>query len=170
MADEAMEYDTQAPLAPAMGLPTSAEVLGTSEQPSLLQAPAVIDMVPEPGMPQPSRAEVVNSAGGPRLEPIRQIPIVPIQPPITADMRIENIAGNDSRPVYLRGVHSGRVLRVSSLDSVNSFISGLQRLHGMLEFLRPSSSDSYVGPVRLRRRGSARRIRTGGSQRTDGAR
>lgn len=158
MADEAMEYDTQAPLAPAMGQPTSAEVLGTPEQPSLLQAPSVTDMVPEPGMPQPSRA-------GPR-----QIPIIPIQPPITEDMRIASAGGNDSGPVYLRGVHSGRVLRVSSLDSVNSFISGLQRLHGMLEFLRPSSSDSYVGPVRLRRRGSARRIRTGGSQRTDGAR
>lgn len=170
MADEAMEYDIQPPLAPALGQPTSAEVLGTPEQPSLLQAPAVTDMVPELGMPQPSRAEVVNSAGGPRLQPVPQIPIVPIQPPIIAEMRIERAGGNDSRPVYLRRLHSGRVLRVSALDSVSTFISGLQRLHGMLEFLRPSSSASSVGPVRLRRRGSAHRIRTGGSQRTDGAR
>ncbi|XP_049642324.1 E3 ubiquitin-protein ligase RFWD3 isoform X2 [Suncus etruscus] len=146
MADEAMEYDIQAPLAPALGQPTSAEVLGTPEQPSLLQAPAVTDTVPEPGMLQP------------------------IRPPVIAEMRVERAGGNGSGPVYLRRVHSGRVLRLSTVNTVDSFISGLQRLHGVLQFLRPSSSDSYVGPVRLRRRGSARRIRTGGSQRTDGAR
>ncbi|KAM6176457.1 E3 ubiquitin-protein ligase RFWD3 [Erethizon dorsatum] len=71
-----------------------------------------------------------------------------------------------------QGSGANHTFRAPSLESMNSFISGLQRLHGMLEFLRPPPpSDHSVGPLRARRRGrTSRRARAGASQRTDNAR
>ena len=138
---------------------------------------------------QPVPAEVVGSQGGPPLlQPApdggasSQVGLHLLQPAphvsvglteegeLVGEDRVESInpGASEERRQRSRVNHP---VRVSSLDSVNSFISGLHRLPGMLEFLRPPS-DHNVGPVRSRRmRGSAsRRSRTIGSQRTDSTR
>ncbi|XP_064129849.1 E3 ubiquitin-protein ligase RFWD3 isoform X2 [Loxodonta africana] len=122
---------------------------------------------------EPPPAEVVNSQTGlPLLQPAPQVSIdLTEEGAPSGEESVENIdpgASEEDR----RGSGANPTVRVSSLESVNTFISGLQRLHGMLEFLRPPPSNHSVGPVRIRRRrGSAvRRARPGGSQRTDSAR
>ncbi|XP_004600932.1 E3 ubiquitin-protein ligase RFWD3 isoform X1 [Sorex araneus] len=184
MADEAMEYDAQVqPDPPPVEQPVPAEMASSQEQPAVPPpAPAeVVSVLEDPPQIQLTIGDMINEAlqstPDELIGPDGTLPFPQVDLDLTQENPLGNlnIDSNDPRasgPVYVRGVHSGRILRVSSLESVNSFISGLQRLHGMLEFLRPASSDNNVGPVRARRRrGSAsRRTRTGGSQRTDAAR
>ncbi|XP_039737012.1 E3 ubiquitin-protein ligase RFWD3 isoform X3 [Pteropus medius] len=122
---------------------------------------------------QSAPADVVNSQRGPNL-------LQPAPPQVSIDLtqevellgeeNVENINPGASEE-HRQGSGANRLIRVASLDSMSSFFNGLQRLHGMLEFLRPRT-DHNVGPVRARRsRGFAsRRGRAGGSQRTDNAR
>ena len=158
MAHEEMEYSLEMQLEHhAAEQPAPAEVAGSQEGPSPLQ---------------PLPAEVAASHGGPP-------PLQPA-PRVSADLteEVERLGEDGAEDVHPgaseeRGQGPGvnRPVQVASLESMNSFLSGLQRLHGMLEFLRPPS-DNSVGPVRARRtRGSAsRRSRPGASQRTDRAR
>jgi E3 ubiquitin-protein ligase RFWD3 len=140
-------------------------------------------------MLHPVLAEVVSIEGGPPLlQPIpeelinspERVPLLPPIPQIPIDLEEVELSETETVGNLNPGVleefrpRSGanHTPQVTSLDSMNSFISGLQRLHGMLEFLRPTS-DRRVGPVRARRsrRSSAsRRARAGGSQRTNSAR
>nr|KAF6411553.1 ring finger and WD repeat domain 3 [Rousettus aegyptiacus] len=121
---------------------------------------------------QSAPADVVNSQRGPNLlQPAPQVSIDLTQEvELLGEENVENINPGASEE-HRQGSGANRIIRVASLDSVSSFFSGLQRLHGMLEFLRPRT-DHNVGPVRARRsRGFAsRRGRVGGSQRTDNAR
>lgn len=131
-----------------------AEVVSSQERPHLLQ---------------PAPAEVVNSQGEPHLlQPAPQVSI-----DLTEEVEEENVENINpgTSEEHRQGSDANPTIQVASLNSVSSFINGLQRLHGMLEFLRPPS-DYSVGPVRARRRRgiASRRARTGGSQRTDSAR
>lgn len=158
---------------PLMLPPIPVEVLSRQEQPPFLQ-PIAVDVVSSQGTPslfQPVPAEVVNShLVAPLFQPAPQVATSlteEVEPAREASVNMNPGASEE------QGQRPGavRTPRGASLESVNSFINGLQRLHGMLEFLRPSSSDHNVGPLRVRRRGSAsRRARAGGSQRTDNTR
>lgn len=193
MAHEAMEYDLQVQLDHgAADQPAPAEVVSSQGGPPLLQPPHSEEVSNQEGPPVllPILAEVVSIEGGPPLlQPIpeevinspERVPLLPPIPQISVDLTEEvELSGTETVGNLSPGVleefrlESGanRTPQVPSLDSMNSFISGLQRLHGMLEFLRPTS-DRSVGPVRARRnrRSSAsRRARAGGSQRTNSAR
>uniref|UniRef100_A0A8C2REA8 RING-type E3 ubiquitin transferase n=1 Tax=Capra hircus TaxID=9925 RepID=A0A8C2REA8_CAPHI len=173
MAHEAMEYDLQVQLDHgAADQPAPAEVVSSQGGPPLLQPPHS-EEVRGPPLLQPIPEEVINSP--------ERVPLLPPIPQISVDLTEEvELSGTETVGNLNPGVleefrlESGanRTPQVPSLDSMNSFISGLQRLHGMLEFLRPTS-DRSVGPVRARRnrRSSAsRRARAGGSQRTNSAR
>ncbi|KAB0383611.1 hypothetical protein FD755_005528 [Muntiacus reevesi] len=177
MAREAVEYDLQVQLDHgAAEQPSPAEVVSSQGGPPLLQPPDTEEVSSQEGPPvlRPVLAEVVSIQGGPPL-------LQPIPEEISVDLTEEvELSGTETVGNLNPGVleefrprsDANRAPQVPSLDSVNSFISGLQRLHGMLEFLRPTS-DRSVGPVRARRsrRSSAsRRTRTGGSQRTNSAR
>ncbi|XP_030154416.1 E3 ubiquitin-protein ligase RFWD3 [Lynx canadensis] len=158
MAHEEMEYSLEMQLEHlAAEQPAPAEVAGSQEGPSPLR---------------PLPAEVAGNHGGP--PPLQPAPRVSADPTEEVE-RLGEDGAEDVHPGASaeRGQGPGvnRPVQVSSLESMNSFLSGLQRLHGMLEFLRPPS-DNSVGPVRARRtRGSAsRRSRPGASQRTDRAR
>ncbi|XP_036919534.1 E3 ubiquitin-protein ligase RFWD3 isoform X3 [Sturnira hondurensis] len=158
MAHEAMEYDLQVQLDHnAAEQPAPAEVVSSQEGPPLLQ---------------PAPAEEVNTQGDPHLpQPAPQVSIdLTEEVELLGEENVQNINPGASEE---HGQESGanHTVRVASLESMSSFLNGLQRLHGMLEFLRPPS-DHNVGPVRARRRrGTAsRRVRAGGSQRADNAR
>ncbi|XP_053771235.1 E3 ubiquitin-protein ligase RFWD3 isoform X2 [Desmodus rotundus] len=158
MAHEAMEYDLQGQLDHnAAEHLAPAEVVSSQEGPPLLQ---------------PAPAEVVNTQGDPhQLQPAPQVSIdLTEEVELLREENVQNINPGASEE-HSQGSGANYRVRVASLESMNSFINGLQRLHGMLEFLRPPS-DNNVGPVRpRRRRGTAsRRVRAGGSQRTDSTR
>lgn len=157
MAHEAMEYDLQVQLDHAAEPPVPAEVVSSQGEPPLLQ---------------PAPSEVVSSQGEPHLlQPAAQESIdLTEQADHMREENVENVNPGVSEEPRQRP-RGNRIMQVTSLDSMSNFISGLQRLHGMLEFLRPPS-DNNVGPVRARRRrGSAsRRARAGGSQRIASAR
>ena len=192
MAREAVEYDLQMQLDPgAAEQPAPAEVVSSQGVPPLPQPPHTEEASSQEGPPalRPVLAEVGVQGGPPLLQPApeeatsspERAPLLPPVPQIPVDVTQEvGLSGTETvgslNPGVLEGFRprsgANRSPQVPSLDSVNSFISGLQRLHGMLEFLRPTS-DRTVGPMRARRnrRSSAsRRTRTGGSQRTNSAR
>nr|KAF6286313.1 ring finger and WD repeat domain 3 [Myotis myotis] len=189
MAQEVMEYDVQMQLdhnalgqlapaelvsslqGPPLLQPAPAEVVSSQEGPRLLQpAPAeVVSSQEGPHLLQPAPADVVSSQGEPHLlQPAPQVSIDLTEE--VGEENVENINPGTSEE-HRQEPDANPTMRVSSLHTMSNFINGLQRLHGMLEFLRPPS-DYNVGPVRARRRrGTAsRRARTGGSQRTDSAR
>lgn len=157
MAHEAMEYDLQVQSDHhAAEQPVPAEVVSRQGEAPLLQ---------------PAPAEVVISQGEPHLlQPASQVSIdLTEETDPLEEENVENINPGASEERRQRSGHNS-LMQVTPMDSMSNFISGLQRLHGMLEFLRPPS-DNNVGPVRARRRGSAsRRARAGGSQRTASAR
>ncbi|XP_047385609.1 E3 ubiquitin-protein ligase RFWD3 isoform X3 [Sciurus carolinensis] len=171
--------------------PVPAEGVSNQERPPLLQPIPVegVSSQERPPLLQPVLTEVVNSQGrSPLLQPVPVegvssqgvLPLHQPTPQVSIDLteevelseeNVENINPGASEELR-QGSGANRTLQASSLDSMNSFISGLQRLHGMLEFLRPPPSDQSVGPVRARRRrgSTSRRARAGGSQRTESAR
>nr|XP_012627934.1 E3 ubiquitin-protein ligase RFWD3 [Microcebus murinus] len=178
MAHETMQYELQVQLDHhAAEQPVPAEVASSQGVlPPLQPVPAeVVSSQGRPVLHQAAPAELVNSQGGPLLlQPAPQVSIdLTVEEVLSGEERVENINPGASEE---QRQESGATqpIRAHSVDSMNSFISGLQRLHGMLEFLRPQRSDQSVGPVRprrRRRRGSAsQRARVGGSQRTDNAR
>ncbi|XP_037672130.1 E3 ubiquitin-protein ligase RFWD3 isoform X2 [Choloepus didactylus] len=122
---------------------------------------------------QPASAEVVSSHVAPL--PLQPAPQVSIDLTEEVELSREE-SGENHNPGTSEGDRqesdANPTVHVSSLNSMNNFITGLQRLHGMLEFLRPPPSDHNVGPVRARRRqgSTSRRTRPRGSQRTDNAR
>ncbi|KAM6223799.1 E3 ubiquitin-protein ligase RFWD3 [Rhynchocyon petersi] len=126
-----------------------------------------------PSAEDPPPAVMSSDQAGPSLvQPPPQITIdltEQVAPP--EEPRVEN---TDPRPSQedRQQASANPPIRVASIESMNTFISGLQRLHGILEFLRPLPSNHSVGPVRIRRRmlSAPRRARPGGSQRTDNAR
>ncbi|XP_055153919.1 E3 ubiquitin-protein ligase RFWD3 isoform X2 [Symphalangus syndactylus] len=172
MAHEAMEYDLQVQLNHAEEQPAPAGMASSQGGPALQPVPA--DMVSSQGVPsilQPAPAEVIGSqATPPLLQPAPQLSIDLTEVEVLGEDNVENINPRTSEQ-HRQGSDANHTIPASSLHSMTNFISGLQRLHGMLEFLRPSSSNHNVGPMRTRRRVSAsRRARAGGSQRTDSAR
>ena len=175
MAHEAMEYNLHGQLDHHVAeQPVPAEVVISLEGPPVFQALPAEVVISQEGPPvlQALPAEVVSSQEGPPLpQPAPHVSVgLTEEGELLGEDRVESInpGASEERRQRSRVNHP---VRVSSLDSVNSFISGLHRLPGMLEFLRPPS-DHNVGPVRSRRmRGSAsRRSRTIGSQRTDSTR
>ncbi|KAK2500461.1 hypothetical protein MC885_012203 [Smutsia gigantea] len=143
MAHEAMEYYLQAPLDHrAAEQPVPAEAVSSQGGPPLLQP----------------TSDVVSSQERPHLF----WPAPPVSVDLTEEVGNINPGASEEHP---QGSGANQTIQMSSLNSVNSFISGLQRLHGILEFLGPPS-DHSVGPVRTRRRrGSASQsARTGGSR------
>uniref|UniRef100_A0A8C3YBI2 RING-type E3 ubiquitin transferase n=1 Tax=Catagonus wagneri TaxID=51154 RepID=A0A8C3YBI2_9CETA len=176
MAQEAMEYELQAQLDHhAAEQPAPAEVVSSQGAPPLLQ-PVPDEMVGSqegPPLLQPPPDEAVSSQGVlPPLQPAPQLSTdVTEEVEFSGEVSVENIHPGASEE-HRRGSGANHTAQVSSLDSMNTFISGLQRLHGMLEFLRPHSEHS-VGPVRARRRrrsSALHRARAGGSQRTSSGR
>lgn len=158
MAHETMEYDLQVQLDHhAAEQPASAEVVSSQGEPHLLQ---------------PASAEVDSSQGEPHLlQPTSEVSIdLTEEEDLSGEGNVENTNPGASE-ARRQGSGANRVIRVASVDSMSTFISGLQRLHGMLEFLRPPLNHN-VGPVRARRRrgSTSRRARAGGSQRTASAR
>eukprot|EP00070_Physeter_catodon_P020083 XP_023980655.1 E3 ubiquitin-protein ligase RFWD3 isoform X4 [Physeter catodon] len=190
MAHEAMKYDLQVQLDHgAAQQPAPPEVVSGQEGPPLLQPShtEVVSSQEGPPLFEPASAAVVSSQGGPPLlqpppdEVVSSqegLPLLQPAPQVSIDMT-EELSGEETVENINPGVSEARrqesganhTAQLSSLDSVNSFISGLQRLHGMLEFLRPTS-ENRVGPVRARRRRSSasQRARAGGSHRTNSAR
>ncbi|XP_027948730.1 E3 ubiquitin-protein ligase RFWD3 isoform X1 [Eumetopias jubatus] len=175
MAEEAMEYNLDRQLEHHVAeQPVPAEVVSGQGGPPLLQPlpTEVVSGQGGPPVPQPAPAEGTSGQVGLHvLQPASQVSVdLTEEVELLGEDRVENINPGASEE-HRQQSHVNRPIPVSSLVSMNTFISGLQRLHGMLEFLRPPS-DHNVGPVRSRRRrGSAsRRSRTAGSQRTDGAR
>ncbi|XP_021112362.1 E3 ubiquitin-protein ligase RFWD3 isoform X2 [Heterocephalus glaber] len=162
---------------PPLLQPVPAQVANSQGGP-LLQSPP---SPPPPPPPPPPR--VANTQEGPLLQPLPQVASSqggpPVLQPAPVDLteevehleeNVENInPGSSGEP--RQESDANHPVQTPSLMSMNSFISGLQRLHGMLEFLRPPPSDHSVGPLRARRRGRiSRRVRAGASQRTDNAR
>ncbi|VTJ90788.1 Hypothetical predicted protein [Marmota monax] len=154
--------------------PVPAEGVSSQERPSLLH-PVPVEGVNShggPPLPQPAPAEGVSSQGVlPLLHPAPHMSIDLTEEVELSEDNVQNINPGASEE-HRQGSGANHTLQAASLDSMNSFISGLQRLHGMLEFLRPPPSDQSVGPVRARRRrgSTSRRARASGSQRTDNAR
>lgn len=173
MAHEAMDYDPQVPLdgTAEQAAPTEVVSHGTP----LLQ-PAPSEAVSSQGgaLLQPAPADVVSSQGGP--------PTLQPAPPASIDLTEEGQPSEENMEVvnpgtseeHSEGSGANRTVGAAPSVSMNYFISGLQRLHNMLELLRPSSSPpdhGDVGPIRRRRRtGFISRGRSGGSQRLNNAR
>ncbi|XP_030781109.1 E3 ubiquitin-protein ligase RFWD3 isoform X2 [Rhinopithecus roxellana] len=172
MAHEAMEYDLQVQLNHAEEQPASADVASSQGGPALLQ-PVPADVVSSQGGPlilQPAPEVIGSQVTPPLLQPAPQLSIDLTEVEVLGEDNVEDINPRTSEQ-HRQGSDANHTIGASSLHSMTNFISGLQRLHGMLEFLRPSSSNHSVGPMRTRRRVSAsRRARAGGSQRTDSAR
>lgn len=172
-------------------LPPHVEVV-SSQEGSLVIQPNRVEVVnrqEQAPLLQPTSAEGADSQGMP---PLLQPPptdvghrhfIVPLPPPapqgsvsqpeevgLAGEVPVETMdPGAPEQHGQIPAANHN--FQEASLGSVSNFISGLQRLHGMLEFLRPPTAEHSVGPVRVRRRGAAsRRARIGGSQRTDNAR
>ncbi|XP_017386042.1 E3 ubiquitin-protein ligase RFWD3 isoform X1 [Cebus imitator] len=154
--------------------PSPAEVVSSQGEPVLLQpAPAeVANSQARPPLLHASPAEVANSqVRPPLLQPAPQLSIdLTEEVEVVGEDNVENISPGASEQ-HSQASGANHNIQASSLHSMTSFISGLQRIHGMLEFLRPAPSNHGGGPIRTRRRISAsRRTRAGGSQRTDSAR
>ncbi|XP_059941033.1 E3 ubiquitin-protein ligase RFWD3 isoform X2 [Mesoplodon densirostris] len=156
---------------PRLFEPAPAAVVSSQGGPALLQPPPdeVVSSQEGPALLQPPPDEVVSSQEGPALlQPAPQVSI-----DVTEELSEETVENINPGVSEERRQESGanHTAQVSSLNPVDSFISGLQRLRGMLEFLRPTS-DHRVGPVRARRRRSSasQRARAGGSHRTNSAR
>ncbi|XP_006860371.1 PREDICTED: E3 ubiquitin-protein ligase RFWD3 [Chrysochloris asiatica] len=137
--------------------------------------PADHNVGPEQSDPHSAEAppptEVVSSQAGPPVpQPVSQVStdlteeVVP-----SGEEQMETIDPGPSQGDLLESI-SNHTINTASLESMTTFISGLQRLHGMLEFLRPPPADHNVGPVRRRRGSAPRRARSAGSQRTNGTR
>ncbi|KAM8774116.1 E3 ubiquitin-protein ligase RFWD3 [Rhynchonycteris naso] len=176
MAHEAMEYGLPMQLDHnAAEQPVPAEVVSSQGELLVLQS-ASSEVASSQGGPllfQPAPAEVFNSQGGPHfLESAPQVFIdltEELQP--LGEENVENINPGASEE-HRQESGANHTIRVSSFESVSNYITGLQSLHGMLEFLRPPSEHN-VGPVRARRRRgtvSRRTRRAAGSQRTENAR
>ncbi|XP_005345715.2 E3 ubiquitin-protein ligase RFWD3 isoform X2 [Microtus ochrogaster] len=186
MAQEAMDCDLQVPLDGTTGQAAPTDV--TSQGPPLLP-PAPAEAVSSQGgalgqhvpaeavssqggaLGQPAPAEVVSSQGGlPLLQPVPPASIDLTEDAQLSEGNVEAVTPGTSE-ARRRGSGANESIRAATAVSMNNFISGLQRLHNMLELLRPPPSNHSVGPVRVRRRtGSVLRARSGGSQRPDGAR
>nr|XP_010348934.1 E3 ubiquitin-protein ligase RFWD3 isoform X1 [Saimiri boliviensis boliviensis] len=154
--------------------PSPAEVVSSQGEPVLLQpAPAeVANSQVRPPLLHPSPVEVPNSqVRPPLLQPAPQLSIdLTEEVEVVGEDNVENISPGVSEQ-HSQASGANHNIRASSLHSMSSFISGLQRLHGMLEFLRPAPSNHSAGPIRTRRRiPASRRTRAGGSQRTASAR
>lgn len=162
MAHEAMDCALQVPSGGAIQQATPTQVI--SQGAPLLQ-PVLDEVANSQGgaLVQPAPAEVLSSQGG--LAPLQPVP------PASIDATEENMDIVDPGTSEADGQGPGANQTVQAEVSMHNFISGLQRLHGMLEWLRPPPSDHSVGPVRTRRRtGSILRARAGASQRADSAR
>ncbi|XP_069312819.1 E3 ubiquitin-protein ligase RFWD3 [Eulemur rufifrons] len=177
MAHETMEYELQVQLDHhAAEQPAPAEVASSQGVLPLLQ-PVPAEVASSQGvlpLLQPVPAEVVSSQGGPPLlQPAPQVFIDLTEEEVLLDEeRVENINPGASEE-QRQGSGATHTIQARTVDSMNSFISGLQTIHGMLEFLRPQRSGQNVGPVRPRRRrreSASLRTRVGGSQRTVSAR
>ncbi|XP_048211082.1 E3 ubiquitin-protein ligase RFWD3 isoform X1 [Perognathus longimembris pacificus] len=126
------------------------------------------DQLGDPTQP-PAPAVVVNSQEGAMLQPT---------PPAFVDLTAEAEGVENSNPgtseEHRNISDANHRTRASSLASMTNFITGLQRLHGMLESLRPLplNINHSGGPVRIRRRreSASHRARGGASQRTGNAR
>lgn len=166
MAHEAMDCDLQVPLDRA----TPTEVI--SQGAPLLQ-PAPDELANSQGgaLVQHAPAEVPSSQGE---VPSSQGGLPPQQPapPAAVGLMEENteLVNPGASEEHRAGPDANHT--VQTAVSMNNFISGLQRLHNMLEWLRPPPSDHSVGPVRPRRRRAASvlRARAGASQRPEGTR
>ncbi|XP_021488240.1 E3 ubiquitin-protein ligase RFWD3 isoform X1 [Meriones unguiculatus] len=162
MAHEAMDCDLQVPLDGSIQQATPTEVISQGA-PVLQPAPPEVANSQGGALAQPVPAEVLSSQGG--LAPLQPVPSASI------DAAEENMDIVDPGTSEVESQGPGANQTVQAEVSMNNFISGLQRLHGMLEWLRPPPSDHSVGPVRTRRRtGSILRTRAGASQRVDSAR
>ncbi|KAK7800742.1 hypothetical protein U0070_014915 [Myodes glareolus] len=170
MAQEAMDCDLQEPLDGTTEQAAPTEV--TSQGAPLLQ-PAPAEVVSSQGgaLGQHVPAEVVSSQSGlPLLQPVPPASIDLTEDAQLSEGNVEAVNPGTSEE-HRQGSSANQSVRAATAASMNNFISGLQRLHNMLELLRPPPSNHSVGPVRMRRRtGSILRARTGGSQRPDGAR
>lgn len=170
MAHEAMDCDLQVPLDGTIEQTTPTEV--TSQGAPLLQ-PTFAEVANSQGgaLDQPAPAEVVSSQDGlpaPQPVPPASIDLPEEVQPSEGNMETVNPGTSEERR---QGSGANQTVRAATAVSMNNFISGLQRLHNMLELLRPPTSNHSVGPVRMRRRaGSILRARTGGSQRPHSAR
>eukprot|EP00073_Rattus_norvegicus_P055862 XP_341691.7 PREDICTED: E3 ubiquitin-protein ligase RFWD3 isoform X1 [Rattus norvegicus] len=173
VAHEAMDCGLQVPLDGTLEQAAPTEVI--SHGAPLLQPPPS-DLVSSQGeaLVQPAPADVVSSQGGlPTLQPVppASIDLTEEVQPAEENMEIVDPGTSEERS---EGSGTNGAVGAAPSVSMNYFISGLQRLHTMLELLRPSSSQSdhsAGGPIRRRRRtGFVSRARTGGSQRLNNAR
>lgn len=170
MAHEAMDCDLQVPLDGTVEQAPASEF--ASQGTPLLQ-PALAEMVNSQGgaLGQPAPAEVVSSQSG--LHPLQPVPPASIDLTEEIQPSEENMetANPGTSEEHGQGSDANQTVQAATEASMNNFISGLQRLHNMLELLRPSPSVHSVGPVRTRRRAaSILRARTGGSQRPNATR
>lgn len=168
-----MDCGLQVPLDGTLEQAAPTEVI--SHGAPLLQPPPS-DLVSSQGeaLVQPAPADVVSSQGGlPTLQPVppASIDLTEEVQPAEENMEIVDPGTSEERS---EGSGTNGAVGAAPSVSMNYFISGLQRLHTMLELLRPSSSQSdhsAGGPIRRRRRtGFVSRARTGGSQRLNNAR
>ncbi|XP_021076010.1 E3 ubiquitin-protein ligase RFWD3 [Mus pahari] len=163
MAHEAMDYDLQVPLEGTIEQATPTEVV--SHGAPLQPAPAELAHSQGGAHVQPAPAELVSSQGGlPTLQPVppASIDLTEEVQPSEENMEVVN-PGTSEEP--RQGSGANRTAGDARSVSMNNFISGLQRLHNMLEMLRPPPADHSVGPIRTRRRtGPILRARAGGSQ------
>lgn len=188
MAHEAMDCDLQVPSDGSVEQATPTEVV--SHGAPLLQPDPAEPVNSQGGaLVPPAPAEVASSQGGPPTPqpvPPASIDLTEDVQPLEENMEIVNPGTSEERGqgsgaeergqgsgAEERGQGSGanRAVGAATAVSMNNFISGLQRLHNMLELLRPPPSDHSGGPIRARRRsGPILRARAGGSQRPDNAR
>lgn len=167
MAHEAMDCDLQVPIDGTIEQAPPTEV---SSQGAPLLQPALAEVANSQGgaLGQLGPAEVVSSQSGLQPLPPASIDLTEEIQPSEENMETANPGTSEERR---EESGANQTVRAATEVSMNNFISGLQRLHNMLELLRPPPSDHSVGPVRTRRRaGSILRARTGGSQRPRGAR
>ncbi|XP_012868140.1 PREDICTED: E3 ubiquitin-protein ligase RFWD3 [Dipodomys ordii] len=127
------------------------------------------DQLGDPTEP-PAPAVLVSSQEAP--PPLQ--PALPESVDLTAEVEGVENSNPETSEEHRHMSDANHRNRVSSLASITNFITGLQRLHGMLESLRPlpSNLNHSGGPVRIRRRreSALHRARGGASQRTGNAR
>ncbi|XP_008821195.1 E3 ubiquitin-protein ligase RFWD3 [Nannospalax galili] len=172
MAHEAMDYDLQVQFDGVMEQAVPAEISSQRGPPLLQPAPTEVVTSQEEPLLQPAPSEVVTSQGG----PLHPQPVPPTSIELTEEVQFleDNVDSIDpgTSEEHSQGSDANNAVQAGTSASMNNFISGLQRLHNMLEMLRPPPSHNSVGPVRARRRtgSTSQRSRVGGSQRPDGAR
>ncbi|XP_028624434.1 E3 ubiquitin-protein ligase RFWD3 isoform X2 [Grammomys surdaster] len=170
MAHEAMDCDLQVPLDGTIEQAPPTEVISHGV-PLLQPVPAELVNSQGEARVEPDSAEVVSSQGGlPTLQPVPPASTEEVQPS-EENMEIVNPGTSEERS---EGSDADHAVGAARAVSMNYFISGLQRLHNMLELLRPSHSDhraGSAGPIRTRRRtGPTLRTRAGRFRRLDNAR